>query len=84
MDGKANVRRDCVEELQNCDRHRRRYKRKEDARKRVPPEQRERRCHFIRSNVFWRISMSTGFPIFSRVWSIHFFSSAFLVGRSVS
>jgi hypothetical protein len=35
MEGKANLRRDCVEELQNCDR-RPPLQKKEDARKRVP------------------------------------------------
>ena len=40
--------------------------------------------HFIRSKVFWRTSRSLGLPIFSRVFSIHFFSNEFFVGRSVS
>jgi hypothetical protein len=38
--------------------------------------------HFIRSKVFWRSSRSLALPVFSRLLSIHFFSSAFLVGRS--
>ena len=40
--------------------------------------------HFILSKVFWRTSRSLGLPIFSRVFSIHFFSNEFFVGRSVS
>ena len=40
--------------------------------------------HFIRSNVFCNKAKSVGWPNFSRVVSIHFFSSAFLVGRSLS
>src|SRR5207302_11273394 len=43
-------------------------------------QQRETRCHFIRSNVFWRSSRSEALPVFSRVLSIHFFSRAFFVG----
>jgi hypothetical protein len=39
-------------------------------------------CHFMRSNVFWSSARSLGWPSFSRVVSTHFFSSAFLVGRS--
>ena len=40
--------------------------------------------HFIRSKVFWRTSRSLALPTFSRVFSIHFFSNEFFVGRSVS
>src|SRR6266540_4877228 len=40
--------------------------------------------HFILSKVFCSSSRSEALPVFSRELSIHFFSSAFLVGRSVS
>ena len=40
--------------------------------------------YFIRSNVFCRISTSLALLSFVRVDSIHFCSSAFLVGRSIS
>ncbi len=39
--------------------------------------------YFIRSNVFCSSSRSLAFPTFSRVLSIHFFSNAFLVARSL-
>jgi hypothetical protein len=29
------------------------------------------RCHFMRSNVFWRSSRSEALPVFSRLLSIH-------------
>src|SRR5438874_3210487 len=45
-------------------------------------DRRDVRCHFIRSNVFCKSCKSEALPIFSRVLSIHFFSSAFFVGRS--
>src|SRR5437868_13409735 len=41
-----------------------------------------RRCHFIRSNVFWSSCKSEALPVFSRELSIHFFSRASLVGRA--
>src|SRR5262249_10911853 len=40
--------------------------------------------HFILSNVFCNTWRSVAWPTFSRVCSIHFFSNAFFVGRSVS
>ena len=40
------------------------------------------RHHFILSKVFCSNSRSEALLVFSRLLSIHFFSSAFLVGRS--
>src|SRR6202045_5371688 len=40
------------------------------------------RPYFMRSKVFCSVSTSDRLPVFSRVVSIHFFSSAFLVGLS--
>lgn len=43
----------------------------------IPPR------YFILAKVFWSNSRSLALPVFSRVLSIHFFSKAFLVGRSL-